>query len=1615
MMTRFLLALLLCLFAPALFAQVFINEVSAANMNGLLDSDGDREDWVELYNSGPAAVNIGGWFLSDNPNKPQKWTIPNGQTIPAGGFRVIYCSGKDKVVGTNVHTNFKITQTKGESVILTQTNGTTVDSYTFTIPNQANHSYGRSPNGGATWKIFASPTPGATNNTTSYQAYAPAVAASLNAGFYPGSVMVSLSTGAGFDIRYTTNGSEPTTTSPLYSVPVNIAATTVLKARAFSSNTQILPGFVTANTYFINVNHTVPVLSIAGDNIQTLLGGSQIRPFGSFEYFENNVLKDEAYGEFNKHGNDSWAYQQRGVDWITRDQMGYKDELKHKFFKEKNRTKFQRLILKAAANDNYPSSNGGAHIRDSYVHTLALDGGMDLDVRTHRSCVMYVNGQYWGVYDIREKVDDADYTSYYYDQDEPDIDYIKTWGATWTEYGTSTAWYALKGFILGNNMAIPANYDYVQQQFDLLSLVDYIIINQHSVCKDWLNWNTSWWRGRNPDGTATRWRYALWDMDATFGHYINYTGIPNTGPTAAPCDVEQISNTGDPQNHIDIMVALLANPEFKALYVNRYADLLNTSLSCDYMNALLDSMTSVIAPEMAQHCARWGGSVGIWNQNVSALHDFINTRCQVLDQSIVGCYDVTGPFGLTVKISPAASPNQVMVNTITPASYPFAGDYFGDVNIDLVAKPAPGWQFDHWEISGNTFGPNQNTAAISMAFQTTGMATAFFVPLGPCTEPTDLAISGSPTATSMTWNGPLSAGSYQIQYRKAGDPIWLEVTTTQNSWNVDTLPGCNNYEVQIQSVCPQGSSAFVDFAFSTPDHLAGFDVSDAVLCNTDIAVLDATFPNANYQWDDSSNAPTRSVNSPGKYWVTVELNGCSRTDTVLVSQINATASIQAVLCPGETIVVGGETFGAQNPDGQVILQNMASGGCDSIINVSLEILAVSQNQLFQTSCDPASVGVDTLFLTNLAGCDSLVITTTSLAFFSQTMLTAASCNPSEVGVDTVILVNQFGCDSLVITSTSFDAAAVSVTPLFTQNCNPAAVGVDTVFLTSAAGCDSLVITTTTLAPFSQTMLAATSCNPGLIGVDTLILVNQFGCDSLVITTTAFDATAIPVTPLFVKNCNPAAVGVDTVFLTSAAGCDSLVITTTTLAPFSQTMLAATSCNPGLVGVDTLVLVNQFGCDSLVITTTAFDASTISITPLFVKNCNPAAVGVDTVFLTSAAGCDSLVITTTTLAPFSQTMMAATSCNPNLVGIDTLVLVNQFGCDSLVITTTAFDVTIIPVTPLFVKNCDPAAVGVDTVFFTSAAGCDSLVVTTTSLAPQSQTFLTATSCDPDLVGVDTVTLANQFGCDSLVITATAFTGLDFEALAQDVPCFGGRNGIIRLDTVLTPLLPVEVELINRTARIYSGTPLVWENLSAGVYTLVATNAEGCTLAKEIKVGEGNALQLDFTQQPVVLHLGDSAWVNPVADFQIAMAEWLPVSGVRCPDCPATFFAPLNSSVYTLTAIDPNGCSVSAKLTVQVEQGVRVYVPNAIRPGDGGANAYLTISAGPEVKHIRSLQIFDRWGNMIFEQKSLAPNAASVWDGTYRGKLIDPGVVLWVCEAETIDGRVVHLSGDITVLR
>lgn len=716
----------------SVFSQIVINEFSASNLSTTTDNYNKNEDWIEVFNQGATPFDLSGYYLSDDINNPTKWQIPSGVSVPANGVRIIWASGRDEFIGNNVHANFKISQSKPnpEYIVFSDAGGNILESYNLHVyKTQMNHSYGRISNGSATWGVFTTPTPNASNTTNSYQKYAEMPVFSVSGGFYPSAVNVSITTPEPNSvIRYTIDGNTPTATSATYSSSLNITNTTIVQARVYSNNPQILPSIYEFHTYFINVSHTIPVVSIAGTNVSNLLGGNSSSPLGCVEYYENGLLEAKVTGEFNKHGNDSWAYDQRGIDFVSRDEHGYADALRHKIFALKNRNAFQRVIFKAAANDNYPFSNGGAHIRDSYIHELSERANLELDERTYEPCVLYLNGQYWGVYDTREKVDDSDFTEYYYGQDKTEIYYLKTWGGTWSEYGGNAAqndWDNLRNYIQNNNMGNPSNYAYVNDRLNLLSLIDYFIINTHTVCSDWLNWNTAWWKGTNPAGQSLKWRYTLWDMDATFGHYINYTGIPNSTPNADPCFGENLPNPGG-QGHTTIMQKLIdESPEFKQLYVTRYADLMNSGLSCDAMIQLLDELVNRIAPEMPAQITRWGGNLTTWQNNVQAIRDFINQRCLVYEQAFVDCYNLAGPYNVVLNVNPPGS-GSIDLNLINITNFAFTGTFYGNVSNNLIANANPGYTFSHWELLHHTPSPNATSANINLTFSSSDTIIAHF-------------------------------------------------------------------------------------------------------------------------------------------------------------------------------------------------------------------------------------------------------------------------------------------------------------------------------------------------------------------------------------------------------------------------------------------------------------------------------------------------------------------------------------------------------------------------------------------------------------------------------------------------------------------------------------------------------------------------------------------------------------------------------------------------------------------------------------------------------------------------------------------------------------------------
>ncbi|MBN2174204.1 MAG: lamin tail domain-containing protein [Bacteroidales bacterium] len=711
---------------------IMVNEYSTSNLSTVLDNYGHHEDWIELYNADITTVDLSGFYLSDDPEEPDKWAFPDGTSMAPGSFIRVWTSGRNLTVGQNYHAAFKLTQTREnpEYIVFSNPTGEIIEEILIEI-TQKDHSRGRVTNGSETWGIFTQPTPNISNNSSvAYPRYTLKPTMSYEAGFYDGPIAVAITTDEpNAVIRYTIDGSEPTASSPLYSLPVDVVQTTIINARVFSNDSEILPGLIDFNTYFIDVSHNMGVVSASSETLDNLLNGnSSLRPFGTFEYFnEEGERTTYGYGEYNEHGQDSWVHDQRSIDYIMRDECGYNYAIRDQIIPLTDRDEFQRIILRAAGDDNYPGIDTSAHLRDFLTQNMAEKNHMHLDVRKGQKGVLYVNGIYWGVYGFREKVNDHDFTEYYYNQGKYDIYYLMLWDGSWAEYGGQDAWNdwnEIHDFILYNNMAVQENFEYVKTRYDYQSLVDYVLINSFVVCSDWINWNVGWWKGTNPLGGHRKWGYVLWDEDATFNHYINYTGVPGTTPYVSPCFPEGLYN--DPEDHIQILNALIDNDEFRQYYVSRYIDLYNSAFQPDRWINYLDTIETRMAPEMPNHVQRWGGNVNQWQNNVQKIRNFINARYGYLPDGLSDCYNLTGPYALSFYVEPTDA-GEIQVNSLTINESPWNGHYFGGIDILLGAIETNGiYEFDYWELENHAVEPSDTLNNVVLNLEQPDVITAHF-------------------------------------------------------------------------------------------------------------------------------------------------------------------------------------------------------------------------------------------------------------------------------------------------------------------------------------------------------------------------------------------------------------------------------------------------------------------------------------------------------------------------------------------------------------------------------------------------------------------------------------------------------------------------------------------------------------------------------------------------------------------------------------------------------------------------------------------------------------------------------------------------------------------------
>ena len=701
--TRFLLVWILLTSCPSfLSSQVVINEMMAWNTTVLMDPDyGQSGDWVELINTGTTPAVLAGFYLSDNPDNTDKWQFPQGVQIPAGGFLLVWADGFDSQ-GKALHTGFKL-DVGGEFIGLYDPAGLPVDTIRF--PRQfLNHSYGR--NAGNEWVYFSQSSPGSPNNTASEYRIAHGILFSPAPGIYPGNQSVSLTTTIpSASIRYTTDGSEPSQSSTLYTAPVVISQSTVIRAKVFADGYQ--PGWTETASYIIGFTSTLPILSISttpanlwdnqigiyvtGTNGITGYCSDVPRNYNqdwerpaSIEYITPAGKKEfNADGGIKIFGGCSRGSPMKSLAFYCRNEYGY-DEIRYPLFREKPGVdKFKDIVLRNSGND-FPFTM----IRDAVMQAV-VKGQMDIDAMAYEPVIIFLNGEYWGIHNLREKINEHWVVSNY-DIPADRVDFIENYNQVMS--GSLTHYTQLMSYMDSHDLSNPEYYNNVASRMDVDEYINYVITEFFFANTDWPGNNVKYWRPQTPDG---RWRWIIFDLDFGLGLYDHSPSQDMFTFTSATNGPEW----PNPPWSTKLFRNLLENPLFREKLVQRYSMHLNTTFRPARIHAVIDSLKAGIEPEFQRHINRWGEPTDMdsWNYHVSVMTNWVNSRIPAEWQNIASFFGLGGLYDVMVGPSDSLT-GMIRLNTHTIPCAGFSGQFPGNSKLLLEPLPAPGYQVKEWKI-----------------------------------------------------------------------------------------------------------------------------------------------------------------------------------------------------------------------------------------------------------------------------------------------------------------------------------------------------------------------------------------------------------------------------------------------------------------------------------------------------------------------------------------------------------------------------------------------------------------------------------------------------------------------------------------------------------------------------------------------------------------------------------------------------------------------------------------------------------------------------------------------------------------------------------------------------
>ncbi len=750
-----------------------INELMQSNIDYIMDDLNDFPDsWVELYNPTDAAVNLHDYQLGTKDDAGKAWQLPDRQ-VAAHGYVVVYC---DKV-GSGLHTDYRLESGKGCNVYLMK-GGTTCDKVVNLKKQPApNIAYGRKTDGAEEWGYQVVATPGAANNGQLSSALLGAPVFSQQGRVFTAGksfqLTLSLPTGSpeGTEIRYTLDGKEPTRTSYRYTTPLTLNNSTVVRAKLFCDG--FLSPRSTCHSYLFFPNSralTLPVVSIITDNrylndakIGIYVDGSYQSGKKNYEFDWRRPVNVEYFEQGDEDSRLNQLCEMRIAGGATRGnkmkslavyahkRFGTK-RLAYEFFPDQRPgvTDYKSIMLRNAGNDfDY------LYMRDAIIQRT-MASRVDLDWQAWRPAIVYINGEYKGMLNIRERSnEDNIYTNY---EGLEDIDMFENWGelkeGDWDNYNAFKAFYAEHGHTL-------AEYS---EWMDWEEFLNLMVMNLYFNNQDFPGNNIVMWR---PKAEGGRWRWIAKDTDFGLGLYGSSHDY-NTLQWLYNPNYDAGRNWANQYEHTRLFRRLMEDADFKRAFIDRTCIYMGDFLNEKGTREVWDPMYERIRTEYPYHRKLINMYWPNYQQELSAARNWLKYRTSAFYKQLGNQYGLGSPVPMTIAKGMESELEELTVNGVSLSKPSFDGSFFANRSLTVSGKAREGKEIVGWQVTTVT----TNTLQGSVLQLT--MPSASGVTIVPVlADATGIVTLETETEGTLSPDSPLSPASGQAPglYDLQGRPV----------------------------------------------------------------------------------------------------------------------------------------------------------------------------------------------------------------------------------------------------------------------------------------------------------------------------------------------------------------------------------------------------------------------------------------------------------------------------------------------------------------------------------------------------------------------------------------------------------------------------------------------------------------------------------------------------------------------------------------------------------------------------------------------------------------------------------------------------------------------------